>query len=54
MTGKELEEYMEKKQIINQYDILPQIAYWMEITPPEAWALEGKVFLDRYEAEFLK
>lgn len=54
LTDKELEEYNEKKQIINQYDILPQIAYWMEITPHDSWALEGKLFLDMYETEFLK
>lgn len=40
--------------LVYSIDILPQIAYWMGVTPQDSWALEGKLFLDRYEAEFLK
>jgi hypothetical protein len=40
--------------IMNQYDIVPQIAYWMDIKPQDSWLLDGKLFLDKYEMEFLK
>lgn len=39
--------------ILNQYDIVPQLAYWMNVKPEDAWLLEGKVFLDKYEQEFI-
>lgn len=44
----------EKRQLmINHVDILPQIFYWLNMTSDASWGLEGSVFLERYEREFI-
>ncbi|VTR33864.1 alkaline phosphatase family protein [Sphingobacterium thalpophilum] len=34
-------------------DFFPQIFYWLEVRTLKDWKLEGQVFLNRYEVEFL-
>ncbi|KGE15667.1 alkaline phosphatase family protein [Sphingobacterium deserti] len=41
------------QRIINQVDILPQIYYWLNMEPFDSWGLEGTVFLNAYEREFV-
>lgn len=52
LTDEELKAE-EKKKILYQYDITSQIFYWLNIKPAESWGLEGKVFLNAYETEFV-
>lgn len=35
-------------------DIYTQIFYWLELQAPAEWKLQGQVFLNKYEEEFLK
>lgn len=39
--------------LLSAVDIAPQIFYWLNIKPAESWGLEGKVFLNTYETEFV-
>ena len=41
------------KILMNQYDIFPQLAYWLKIKTDESWKLEGSAFLNAFETEFL-
>ncbi|MNE41875.1 hypothetical protein D3C80_1359740 [compost metagenome] len=34
-------------------DFFPQIFYWLEVRTLKDWKLEGQVFLNKYEVEFL-
>ncbi|GHE23392.1 hypothetical protein [Sphingobacterium griseoflavum] len=34
-------------------DFFPQIFYWLELQTQESWNLEGQIFLNRFEVEFL-
>ena len=43
----------ENEMMVSSTDVLPQIAYWLGITPHDSWGLEGKLFLNQYEMEFL-
>lgn len=45
----------EKESQIYLYDVdlLPQIFYWLEVETNDSWGLEGEVFLDGYEKEFI-
>lgn len=40
--------------LIQNVDIVPQIFYWLKIEPKADWSLDGTVFLDRFEIEFIK
>lgn len=42
-----------KKKILYQQDIASQIFYWFNIKPADSWGLEGKIFLNEYETEFV-
>lgn len=39
--------------LLNAVDILPQVFYWLNVKTADSWGLEGKVFLDAYEKEFI-
>lgn len=39
--------------ILWSIDLLPQIFYWMNIEPHTSWGLEGSIFLDKFEREFI-
>lgn len=47
------EEENKQFKIIYQYDILTQVYYWLNIPTADSWGLEGEVFLDQYEQEFI-
>lgn len=47
------EELLDKQRILNSIDLLPQIFYWLEVETHDSWDLEGEVFLDGYEKEFI-
>ncbi len=38
--------------VIENFSILPQIFYWFQIPIESSWALDGTVFLSRFESEF--
>lgn len=40
--------------LIQNTDVASQVFYWLGIKPSDNWALEGTVFLSKYEIEFLK
>lgn len=40
--------------LIQSNDIYTQIFYWLEIQTQRTWNLQGQVFLNKYEVEFLK
>lgn len=40
--------------LVQNVDLVPQIFYWLKIEPKSDWALDGTVFLDRFEIEFIK
>lgn len=50
LTG---EEDTKDEKLLYSVDILPQIFYWLHVTTADSWGLEGKVFLDAYEKEFI-
>ncbi|MNR43234.1 hypothetical protein D3C85_1618390 [compost metagenome] len=39
---------------VQSTDFYTQIFYWMELQTQKDWNLEGQVFLNKYEVEFLK
>lgn len=41
-------------RLVNQIDIIPQVAYWLGIKADDSWKLEGQLFLNGFESEFLK
>lgn len=41
-------------RLVNQIDIIPQVAYWLDIKAEDSWGLEGQLFLNAFESEFLK
>lgn len=47
------QELEAKKQTMYTIDILPQIFYWLNIKTDASWKLQGKVFLTKYEKEFI-
>ena len=40
--------------LVQNVDLVPQIFYWLKIKPKADWSLDGAVFLDRFEIEFIK
>lgn len=50
LTG---EEDKKDEKILYSVDILPQVFYWLNVKTADSWGLEGKVFLDAYEKEFI-
>lgn len=43
----------ENAVFIQASDFFPQIFYWLEVRTLKDWKLEGQVFLNKYEVEFL-
>ncbi|MCS4228030.1 alkaline phosphatase family protein [Sphingobacterium sp. BIGb0165] len=43
----------ENAVFIQAADFFPQIFYWLEVRTLKDWKLEGQVFLNKYEVEFL-
>lgn len=43
----------ESAVFIQAADFFPQIFYWLEVRTLKDWKLEGQVFLNKYEVEFL-
>lgn len=39
--------------VMGSMDIVSQIYYWLNINTADSWELEGQVFLDQYEQEFI-
>lgn len=47
--------YMDVNAVLVQpQDYFTQIFYWLELQTPKEWKLQGQVFLNKYEEEFLK
>lgn len=44
----------ESSVLVQNIDLATQVFYWLGITPNQNWALEGSVFLSKFEIEFLK
>ncbi len=44
----------ERNVILGNIDLLPQLYYWLNIDTKVDWGLDGKVFLNSYEIEFVK
>lgn len=40
--------------LVQQQDYFTQIFYWLELQTQKDWKIEGQVFLNKYEIEFLK
>lgn len=49
-----LSEELNADMTIRNVDIIPQIFYWFKVDVKADWELDGTVFLDRYEIEFIK
>ncbi|MGJ1285353.1 LamG-like jellyroll fold domain-containing protein [Sphingobacterium spiritivorum] len=43
-----------KSILFQDIDIAPQVYYWMGVKTQDTWKLEGSVFLNKFEVEFLK
>jgi hypothetical protein len=43
----------ERNVIVGNIDLLPQLYYWLNIDTKADWGLDGKVFLNKYEIEFV-
>ena len=43
----------EKRNVSLSTDILPQVFYWLNVTTDKSWDLEGTLFLNGYEKEFI-
>jgi len=54
VTGNNLPFVDESAVLVQNIDVATQVFYWLGITPNDNWALEGSVFLSKYELEFLK
>lgn len=54
LTGNNLPYVPENSILIQPQDYFTQIFYWLEIQPQKEWGLQGQVFLNKYEIEFLK
>lgn len=55
LSGNDL-PYVDTKvtTLIQPADMFTQIFYWLELQPQKDWSLDGQVFLNKYEIEFLK
>lgn len=40
--------------VVQNIDIAAQIYYWYGVNIPDNWGIDGKVFLERFESEFIK
>lgn len=40
--------------LVQNVDLVPQIFYWLKVPIKADWTLDGAVFLDRFEVEFIK
>lgn len=54
VLGNNLSFVDESSVLIQNIDVVSQVFYWLGIVPKQNWALEGSVFLSKYELEFLK
>ncbi len=54
VVGNNLPFVDENAVLIQNVDVVSQVFYWLGVTPNQNWALEGSVFLSKYELEFLK
>lgn len=54
VLGNNLPFVDESSVLIQNTDVASQVFYWLGIKPNDTWALEGSVFLSKYEIEFLK
>jgi len=54
LTGNNLPYVDENAVLIQPEDYFTQIFYWLEIQTQKDWKLQGQVFLNKYEVEFLK
>lgn len=54
VTGNNLPYVDENAILLQNKDIARQVYYWLHMTAPDTWKLEGQMFLNRFEVEFLK
>lgn len=44
----------ETNVIIRNVDVFSQLFYWLNVEQKVAWGVDGTVFLNQYEVEFIK
>lgn len=54
LSGNNLPYVDENATLIQPQDYFTQIFYWLELQTQKEWNLQGQVFLNKYEVEFLK
>lgn len=54
IVGNNLPFVDDSSILVQNVDVSTHILYWLGVNPHESWALDGKVFLSRFELEFLK
>lgn len=54
IVGNNLPFIDDSSILVQNIDVASHMLYWLGVNPHESWALDGKVFLSKFELEFLK